>query len=225
MIAEIVRTARERLTVRYGLSLVAFLVLAYGFTREIETVVAIALGFVLVETIQILRETPSADDRWVGVGIGAFVAVTSLAWLGYELTAAATTGGPAWFPALTALIGVWFLFDARRDFREGRDRYPNDDMTISEMMLVMNHAHLVTEELKQGPKTVAELADACDLTKSRVRDALEITTDDNMVYRVDGGPSDNANRYGLDESKIGGIAFVRSNGKRVMRRLARPFRR
>jgi hypothetical protein len=38
-------------------------------------------------------------------------------------------------------------------------------MSASEMMLVMNHAHLVVEELKQEPKTVAELADACDLTE------------------------------------------------------------
>lgn len=142
MIAEIVRTARKQLTVRYGLSLVAFLALIYGFTREVETVVAIALGLVLVETIQILRETPSVDDRWVGVGIGTFVAVTSLAWLGYELTVTATKGGPVWFPALMALIDVWFLFDARKDFREGRGSYPDDDMTTSEMMLVMNHSHL-----------------------------------------------------------------------------------
>jgi len=46
-----------------------------------------------------------------------------------------------------------------------------------------------------------------------------------MVYRVDGGPSDDLERYALDESKVGGVAFVRSNGKRIAQRLARPFRR
>jgi predicted transcriptional regulator len=98
-------------------------------------------------------------------------------------------------------------------------------MSASEMMLVMNHARLVVKELKQGPKTVPELADACDLTESRVREALDVITDDGMIYPVDGSPSDDVERYALNESKVGGVAFVRSNGKRILRRLMRPFRR
>lgn len=162
MDSRLARTVRERVTVRHVLPMVVFLALVYGFTRSVETTVGITVGFALIETIQILRETPGIDDRWVGIGNGVFITVVSLAWLAYELTVAANTGGPAWFPGLTALIGVWFLFDARRDFAEGRQRHPDDDMDASEMMLVMNHGHLVVEELKQGPKTVAELADACD---------------------------------------------------------------
>ena len=92
-------------------------------------------------------------------------------------------------------------------------------------MLVMNHAHLVVEELKQEPKTVAELANACDLTESRVREALDVGTDDGMIYRVDSERDDGGERYALDESKVGSVAFVRSNGKRILRRLARPFQR
>jgi len=225
MESPLARTVRERLTVRHVLPMVAFLALVYGFTRAVETTVAIAFGFALVETIQILRETPSIDDRWVGIGNGVFITVVSLAWLAYELTVASNTGGPAWFPGLTALIGVWFLFDARRDFAEGRDSYSDEEMDASEMMLVMNHAHLVAEALKQGPKTIPELADACDLTESRVREALEVGTDDGMIYRVNSGSTRDTERYALDESKVGGIAFVRSNGKRIVRRLARPFRR
>jgi hypothetical protein len=225
MESRLVRTVRERVTVRHVLLTVVFLALVYGFTRSVETTVGIAVGFALIETIQLLREAPSIDDRWVGIGNGVFITVVSLVWLVYELTVAANTGGPAWFPGLTALIGVWFLFDARRDFTEGRHPHPNDDMTASEMMLVMNHGHLVAEELKQGPKTVAELVDACDLTESRVREALNVATDDGMIYRVDGSPGDDIERYALDESKVGGVAFVRSNAKRILRRLARPFRR
>lgn len=221
----IVRTAREELTIRYVLSLVAFLALVYGFTRNVDTVVVITLGLAFVETISILRETPTVDSRWVGVGLGAFITVASLAWLGWELTTGAGTGGPAWFPALTALIGVWFLFDARQDFIEGPDSRPDDDMTASEVMLVMNHGHLVVEELKQGPKTVGELADACDLTESRVQEALDVATNDGMIYRVGSERDVGGKRYALDESKVGGIAFVRSNGKRILHRLARPFRR
>jgi len=55
-------------------------------------------------------------------------------------------------PALTALIGVWFLFDARADFADSTSSDEPDDMSASEVMLVMNHAHLVVEELKQGPE-------------------------------------------------------------------------
>lgn len=221
----IIQTARERITIRYVLSVVAFLALIYGFTRDVETVLIITLGFAFIETLSILRETPSIDSRWVGIGLGTFITVVSLAWGAYELTAAAGTGGPVWFPALTTLVGVWFFFDARKDFAVGTDSYTPDDMTTSEMMLVMNHAHLVVEELKQEPKTVVELAEACDLTESRVREALDVATDNGMVYQVDAGSSDDFERYALDESKVGSAAFVRSNGKRIARRLARPFRR
>ncbi|ELZ05120.1 hypothetical protein [Natrialba aegyptia] len=92
-------------------------------------------------------------------------------------------------------------------------------------MLVLSHAHLVAEELKSDPepKTVTELADACDLTDSRVREALDAMTDDGTVYRVDRDSAD-VDRYELDESKMAGIAFVRSHGKRIVRRSERPFR-
>ena len=225
MVSSLGRTAREQLTARYVLSLIAFLALAYGVTKDVETVLAIAIGLAFVEAISILRETPTVDSRWVGVGSGAFITVASLAWLGWELTAAAGTGGPAWFPALTALIGVWFIFDARAGFANGTGSDEPDDMSASEMMVVMNHAHLVVEELKQGPKTVAELADACDLTESRIREVLDFGIDDGMIYPVDANTSETAKRYALDESKVGGLAFVRSNGKRILRRLARPFQR
>lgn len=52
--------------------------------------------------------------------------------------------------------------------------------------LVLNRAHLVAEALNPNlePKTVTELADACDLTDARVREALDAMTDDGTVYRV-----------------------------------------
>ena len=92
------------------------------------------------------------------------------------------------------------------------------------MMLILNHAHLVVDELQAGPKTVPELAEGCDLTESCIRDVLEVATEDGMIYRVSDTERSPA-RYALDESKVGGVAFVRSNGKRILRRLARPFRR
>jgi apolipoprotein N-acyltransferase len=89
MVSSVGRTAREQLTARYVLSLVAFLALAYGVTQDIETALIIAFGLAFVELISILRATPTVDSRWVGVGLGAFITAASLAWLGWELTAAA----------------------------------------------------------------------------------------------------------------------------------------
>ncbi|ELY94101.1 hypothetical protein [Natrialba taiwanensis] len=228
MPSAIVRTARDRLTVRHVLPMIAVLVLLYAITRSVDTLVLVTIPLVLAETLQVLRDTPTVDDRWIQLGTGAFIAVVSLAWLSHELTAGAAAGGPAWFPALTALIGVWFLLDARNPAVTDRTPSPDadEDMSANEVMLVLNHVHLVAEELKSDPepKTVAELADACDLTDSRVHEALDLMTDDGTVYRVDRGSADAA-RYELDEAKVGGVAFVRSNGKRIVRRLARPFRR
>lgn len=226
MASPVLHTVRDRLTGRHLLAMAALLALVYGVTRSVDTVVGVVLALVFAETVQVLQETPTVDDRWVQVGIGAFVTVASLAWLAYELTAGAGTGGPAWFPGLTALVGVWFLLDARTAFAEGRARSspPDDEMDAGDVMLVMSHAHLVTEELQSGPKTVAELAEACDLTESRVRESLDVATEEGIVYRTNADAPGDAERYALDESKVGGLAFVRSNGRRVLRRLARPFR-
>lgn len=225
MVSEVLRTLRERLTVRHFVPHVAVLVVFYGVTRDVETLIALTLGLGIVESIDVLRETPSIDDRWIQVGIGAFVTVGSFAWFGYELTVASDTGGPAWFPALLVFVGLWFLLDARRDFREGRRRSAPEEMDANDVMLVLNHAHLVTDELRSGPKTVPELADRCDLTESRVREAIDVAIDEDIVYPVGGTDGDEPERYALDESQLGGVAFVRSNAKRVLRRLARPFRR
>lgn len=230
MKSAVVRTARERYTLGYVLSdvvpMALILTVIYGITRSEGVLLGLALAYLFTEVVKLFQATPSIDGRWVGVGAGAFITLGSLAWFGYEYTIVPDTGGPVWFPLLTALIGVWFILDSRQDFIEGRRRDElNDDLSTSEMMLVMNHAHLVVEELKSGPKTVPELAEACDLTESRVREALNITTDDDTVYRVDSEAPDDAGRYALDESKVGSVAFVRSNVKRVARRLVRPLYR
>jgi len=78
MVSSLGRTAREQLTARDVLSLIAFLALVYGVTKDVETVLVIAFGFAFVEATSILRETPTVDSRWVGVGLGAFITVASL---------------------------------------------------------------------------------------------------------------------------------------------------
>ena len=46
----------------------------------------------------------------------------------------------------------------------------------------MQVGHLVAEELKDGPKAVAELADACNMTESRVQEALNYREQANTTY-------------------------------------------
>lgn len=223
MVPGIGHTIRDRLTLRHILPYAAFLALFYGVTRNTNTLIAVTIALGLAEGIDILQETPSVNNRWVQAGIGVFVSVASLAWLAFEL-AASTTSSPVWFPAVTFLAGVWFLLDARSGIPKERVS-PDDKMGANEVMLVINHWHLIVDELKSGPKSVPELAEQCGLTESRVRGSLDLATDDGMVYRTDDrSPTDDV-QYALDESKVGGIAFIRSNGKRLIRRLLRPLRR
>ena len=217
--ADVGRVARHRLTARHVLSLAVFLGVVYALTREPRTVLGVAVGLAVVEGIQVLGETPSIDDRWIGFGAGAFVTLGSLVWLGAELTVTSDAGGPTWFPLLTALVGVWFLLDARG----GHPSYGDDEeMGFTELMTLMNHASLVADELADGPKTVAELAEACDLTESRVREAIDVGAEEGTFHRV--GGNDGEERYAVDESKTGPAAFVRVNANRLLARLARPFR-
>ena len=217
-LVEVRRTARGRLTVRHVLFLVAFLAVVYALTREPRTAIGVAAGLAVVEGVQILGDTSSVDDRWVGSGVGAFVTLGSLVWLGAELTVAGDSG-PAWFPALTALVGVWFVLDARSE----SPNYGEDEETgFTEVMTLLNHASLVADELENGPKTVEELAEGCDLTESRVRAAIDVGTEEGTFHRVDG--DDGEDRYAIDESKTGAVAFVRVNARRLFARLVQPFR-
>lgn len=240
------RTARERYTRRRVLLTAA--VVAVLAVVERDALVPFAAVVLVAEPIALLRETPAVDDRWVRVALGSVAALVGLAWFAHRTTLAPAAEGATWVPLLPVAGGVWLLLDARRDLRDGRrpDRSSRfDDLSASEAMLVTNHASLVGRELKTGPKTVPELAEACDLTESRVREALAVATTDDTVYRLDehdhghehdsrtdpgrcdekgDGGGAYSGRYALDESKIGGVAFVRENGRRVVRRLVRPFR-
>lgn len=215
----LIHTVRNRYTVRYLLTIAVFLALVYGFTREIDFLIVMVYALALGETIQILRENPLVDNRWVQVGIGSVVSVVSLVWLVYELTISSGTDGPVWFPVLTTFIGIWFLLDARTDVTEGTQygSSPQENMDANEIMLIMNHGHLLIQVLEEGPKTISKLAENCDLTESRVKEALEHLIEQEIVYRVK--DTGDAERYALDETKVGPVAFVRSTGNAI----ARPF--
>jgi|APHM01.1.fsa_nt_gi hypothetical protein len=218
---EFVAAAREQLTARTLLLSGVVVAGAYAVTRDPASAVGTALGLAVLTVVETLGDVDSVDDRLLTGGIGLFVTVGSLAWLWYELTTA-TAGGPVWFPALTTLAGVWFLLDARAT-EPGGSRGDTRDPSFAEAMAATQHVSLVADELRDGPKTVPELAAACDLTESRVREALSTASDDGVIFQTSN--SGDEPQYALDESKTGVVATVRLTGRRLLRRIARPLRR
>lgn len=95
----------------------------------------------------------------------------------------------------------------------GDDKMANADS--SELFLSMQVSHLVAEALNDGPKTVPELADACDMTESRVRETLDYHEQVDTAY-TDGG------QWHL-ESKIRMRAFIKHNTRSALARCFCPF--
>jgi hypothetical protein len=193
----------------YAVGLIALFGLVFGFTWSQAIVVT---AVVLVgESAELARPLPGLDERHFRLALG-LVAVAG--------------GGVAYWAqgdATVAAVGVggggWLMLDALYSLREGI-RSGGDGMADAdsgELFLSMQVGHLVAEELKDGPKTVPELAAACDMTESRVREALDYHEQADTAYK-DGG------QWHLDESKIGPWAFVRDNTRRALARFFRPFR-
>lgn len=226
MLERLTTVVRARYSIRGVATWLPLFGALYLLTRDASTVVGLAIGVTVVEFTRVLRELPGVDGRRVDAAVGGCIAAVSAGWLGYEATVGAT--GVLWLPALATLAGVWLLLDARRDLIEDvpTSADPTEDMSSAEVFAALSHAQLLAEELREGPKTVPELATACDLTESRVRESLSYLTDDGTVYRVDNGDDDPAaeHKYALDESRIGVPAFVKLNGTRLVRRLLRPLR-
>lgn len=221
----IIDAVRRRFSVSGVVGWALALGLVYALTDNPGTVLGIALAFLLTEPMDLLRDHPSVDERWVKAGAGALLAVGATVWLALELGGSAVPEDLL-FPVLGVLAGIWLVLDARVDFREGR-RFEGvenaDDLDAGEAMVVMQHARLIGNELEAGPRTVPELAKACDLTESRVREAIEIAGDDGTIYPVD--PEAEQPRYALDERRMGasGLGLLAVGGLRdLAARLARP---
>lgn len=221
----ILDTLRQRLSVFGIVSWALTLGVVYGLTGNRGIVLGIAFAAVLSEPMQLLREHPSVDKRWLKAGIGTVIAVSATAWLALELRASVAPRELS-FPVLSLLGGLWLVLDARVDFHEGRqfgDAEELDDLEAGEVMVVTQHARLIASELEAGPRTVPELAEACDLTESRVREAIEIAGQDATIYPVD--PEADQPRYALDERRLGasGLGRLAVGGlKGLAARLARP---
>lgn len=212
----LLRTARQQLTARHLLGIAVFLgffAIVLDVSREmlIGLIVAIVVG----EIATVFQDTPEIDQRYVKGGIGVVVVGGSLV-MAYSITTG--DSGAAWFPILTLLGGFWIFADVYADFRHGRgaDAGQSDDLSSADVMLLSNHGHLVSNALKEAPRTVEQLATDCDLTESRVREALDHMERSGVV-------SHDGDQYVLREENVGLWAFVRNIVTGMIRRLARPF--
>ena len=221
---------RQRVDAMSALKWALLLGVIYGVTQNLSLILGLLTGVVVIETVDILELHPGVDERWVKVGLGGFLLVVSGVWLWSSLQEPPSISH--WLPVVAIAGSVWVLLDARADFVQGRQldgrRFhtpePDDDLSASEVMLLTQHAHLVGKALREEPKTVAELAVACDLTESRVREAIQIVGDGGTIYSVDSALDDP--RYALDEGNMGASGVGRlavGVATSFGRRLLRPF--
>jgi len=211
------RAARERYT--FGRLLVAAavvvaLVTVLDLARDDLAVLAAVV--LLGEAVALLDDTPGVDSRHLRAAIGLTVLAGGVALLYGALTGGQ---GALWLPVGVGLFGAWLLADAAADLYHGRtgETEGPPEPSSGELLLLMSHAHLVSNELEAGPRTVPELATACDLTESRVEETLAYLTDSGVV-------SADGDRYVLNEQNTGVVAFLRGIVAGLVGRLARPFR-
>jgi DNA-binding transcriptional ArsR family regulator len=205
---------REQPLLRYALTTVGMVVLFGVLFEQDWPQVAI------VVTVLLAADATDVDEVFESVDARHFRALFGLM-LGAVGAIAVDAGDPA-VAAVGLAVGGWLVLDAFHSFRAGIEPSADPDPDDSELFLSIQVSHLLAEELESGPETVPELAARTDMTESRVRATLELMADSGIVYRESEG-SDAADRWVLDESKVGPWAFVRDNGRRLVARPLRPL--
>ncbi|WP_253736421.1 hypothetical protein [Halohasta salina] len=198
----------------------------YAVTRNLALLAGLLTAVVVTEAVDVLDTHPDVDERWVKVGLSGVLLMASSVWLygEFETPPADRT---LWLPAVAIVGSLWVVLDARADFVEGRqfaDPEAVDDLDSGEAMVVLQHIQLVARSLAEEPKTVEELAVDCDLTVSRVHEAIELGSRDDTIYPID--PAADEPRYALDDRKVGtsGVGRLAAGGlSRLFGRLLRPF--
>lgn len=140
---------------------------------------------------------------------------------------AATVDGSWLLGAVAVAVGAWFTLDALGAVRSGRSlsteaRDADDELSATEAMFRMQVLNRVVQELREGPRTPAEIASACGLTESRTHDALDRLESMGRVDAING--TDDQCRWALDESEFGVLAFVRGIVTTVLSRALLPVR-
>ncbi|ATW89959.1 hypothetical protein halTADL_3257 [Halohasta litchfieldiae] len=222
---------RQRLSVSGILKWTLVLGGIFAVTRNAALVVGLLTAAVITETVEVLNAVPGVDERWVKAGFSVVFLGLSCFWLWADLQTP-TRDYTVWFPILAVVGGLWLLLDTRADFVQGHQFGvaetvdAADDLSSREAMLLIQHTSLVADHLGDRPKTIPELATECDLTESRVREAIEIAGDDGTIYPTGESTDNGQPRYTLDDRKMGVSGFGRlaAGGlSGIVRRAVRPF--
>jgi hypothetical protein len=225
MPSSIFAALRKRISVVSAVGYVLMVGAVFAFTDDVALVLVVTGAVLATEVVDTLRDVPSVDERWAKAILGGLLTAGSAGWLLVVLRGSAATERLV-LPVLAVIGGCWLLLDARADFVQGRRLTgPDDfeDLEAGEVMLVMQHMRLVAEQLEDGPKTVPEIAVGCDLTESRVRQALDLAGRDDTIYPVG---DEEPRRYALDQRKLGltGVGRQAAGGVTgILRRLVRPL--
>ena len=199
-------TAVARLTQRVSLRAVLWYVLVAAggivVTGNVALVVGLASAFLVIETRQLLIDTPGVDNRWVTVGLAVVLLTVSLVWLLAELRQPPLLR-TLWAPVAAVLGGVWLLLDARVDLVYDQPRGssdPVDELDSGVFLLRMLRLNRIVDTLESGPKTVPEIAAASELTEPQVRAAIELAGDDGPIVRVTDPSIDSADNSAIDSA-------------------------
>ncbi|SDY14875.1 response regulator [Halobellus clavatus] len=156
----------------------ALVVFTEHTVRSLAPVLILSAGMLTYSAMDEAYDLPSGTN-WLVYGLG-LVAVGVFLMLSYT----------AWIGGVALLAGFWFVFDGAVTIRYGSARTPHEFVSgaESEAMLRMQILHTVHRALRESdqPHTPGELAEACDLTESRVRSALEYLEQRGQVSRTEG---------------------------------------
>lgn len=218
-----IASLRERIDTTDLAALVVLLAALYVTTDgALESMTSVFGLLLAVPLFRWMLDAADIDDATAGLLLGSVVAALGVGAVVFE--------GSVWIGAGALAVGCWLVLDTVYESRtdngqstavetgtdEGEDA---DDITEAEMYTLMGHSQWVIEALQEAsrPLSAAELRERTGLTDDELEDVLEITRDNGTVERVGNG-------YVVDESELGGVAFVRGIVRSVGGRLLRPFR-
>lgn len=213
-----VASVRDRLD---SVDIVSFAILALVIHASTdgagEVLLSVAVLAVAMPVFGWLFDAANIGDVGARLLLGSLVAALGVA--------ALVRGESPLVGAGALAVGCWFVLDACYEHRhgdptgEGAADGTDEDFSEAEMYTLMGHGQWVLEELREAsrPLTAAELRARTGLTEAELEDVLEMTLGNGTVERVGNG-------YAVDETELGGVAFVRGIVRTVGGRLLRPFR-
>ncbi|MCU4740067.1 hypothetical protein [Natronoglomus mannanivorans] len=210
-----IASLRDRLDTTDLVALVVLLAVVYATTDgTLESVSSMLVLLVLVPVFRWVLEFLEIGDTTAGLLLGSLVAALG--------AGAVVVDGSLWIGAGLFAVGCWLVLDTIYESKHGDQTArtdPEDDITEAEMYTLMGHSQWVLEALQEAsrPLSAKELRERTGLTEDELEATLEITQGNGTVDRVGNG-------YVVDESELGGVAFVRGIVRSIGARIFRPFR-